>query len=82
VPVVELRHHEFEGVEHVEIGAGIEVGGGQGRSGMQKTELADSGLVLVLLPQDSFQLLRDIDALQLLVRFDGKTMHGLPILSA
>jgi hypothetical protein len=49
---------------------------------MQKTELADSGLVLVLLPQDSFQLLRDIDDLALLVRFDGKTMHGLPILSA
>jgi len=35
VAVAELGDHGFEGVEHVEVGAGIEVGGGQGGCGVE-----------------------------------------------
>jgi hypothetical protein len=35
MPVFQLRHHGFKGVEHVEIGAGIEIGSGESRRCMQ-----------------------------------------------
>src|SRR5271157_3804565 len=75
VPIGKLGNHVLEGVEHVEVGAGIEIGRGKRRSGMQQIQLAYAGFFGMLLPQQLFELLGDVHNLALLVGFNGKTMH-------
>jgi len=40
VPVIELRHDEFESVQHIEIGTGIEIGRSQSSGGMKDDQVA------------------------------------------
>jgi len=48
--ILRFGNHGFEDVEHVEIGAGIEIGRGQGCCGVQDQQIADSRGLRVILP--------------------------------
>ena len=46
--IAQFRHHGFECVQHVKVGTGIEIGGGQRRCGVQHQEMAYARGVAVL----------------------------------
>jgi hypothetical protein len=70
--VAQLRHHGLEGVEHVEVGAWIEIGGGEGRGGVEDVEAADAGGA----GQMFLNLSGDVDDLAFAVGGDGEMGHG------
>jgi len=72
VPVGEFGHDGLKGVEHVEIGAGIEVGGSEGRGGVQDVEETDAGGAR----QEGFNLLGNVEDLTFAMRSDGEFVHG------
>src|ERR1035441_4495176 len=76
--ILKLGNEVLEGIEHVQIGSGIKIGGSQSGRGVQQTQLAYSGLVAILLPQDGLQLLGDIHDLALFVGLNRKPMHDSP----
>lgn len=41
--ITKFGNHRFEGVEQIEVSAGIEIGGGQSRGGVQHEQMADAG---------------------------------------
>ena len=70
--VAKFGHHGLEGVEHIEIGAGIEIGSGESRGGVQDVEADDAGRV----EEVGFDLLGDVEDLALAVGGDSELRHG------
>ena len=78
--IAEFGDHRFKCIEHVEVGAGIEVGGGQSGSGMENQEIANAKLVCMFFAEPVFQSVGDIDHFALLPRLNLQFMHGLGML--
>ena len=81
MPILQLRHHGLEGIEHVEIRAGIQICRGDGRGGMQDVEVADA------FPRTSrgkslLNRVRDVQDFPLPVRLDPEAFHGHPLFLA
>ena len=76
MPVVQLRNHVLKGVEHVEIGTGIEVGSGQGGRGMQQVQDAHAAFARMLVLQYSLDPARDVEDLPLLVGPNRYAVHS------
>src|SRR5579863_622148 len=73
--VAGLGNHGFEGIEHVEIGAGIEVGCGQCGRGVEDEYIADSGCLRVVCLEHRFDGVGDVEDFALLAGFDGEFLH-------
>ena len=74
--VAKLRNHGFEGIEHVEIGAGIEVGCGQRGRGVEDEQVADSRRLRVVFLEQGFDRVGDVQDFAFLAGFDGDLLHG------
>ena len=69
--VAELGNHGFEGIKHVEVGAGIQIGGGQRGGGVEYEQVAYScGLRMIFLEQ-GFDGFGDVEDFAFLAGFDG-----------
>lgn len=42
MPVTQLRHHGLEGIQHIEVGARVEIGCGQGCGRVKNKKVADA----------------------------------------
>jgi hypothetical protein len=75
--VAELGDHAFEGIEHVEIGAGIEVGCGQRGRGVEYEQIADSRCLRVVLLEQGFDGVGDVQDFAFFASFYGDLLHDL-----
>jgi len=79
--VAELGNHGFEGVEHIEVGAGIEVGCSQRGRGVEYEQVADSRCLRVVLLEQGFDGVGDVQDFASLAGSDGDLLHDLVALS-
>src|SRR5579863_10199485 len=73
--VAQFWNHGFEGVEHVEVGAGIEIGGGERGCGVEDQEIADSCCLRVIRLEQSLHGFSDVKNLTFLAGFEGDPLH-------
>ena len=73
--IAKLGNHGFEGIEHVEIGAGIEVGGGQRGRGVEDEQVADSAWPDSSASSDSHGT-GNVEDFAFLAGSDGELLHG------
>lgn len=73
--VVELRNHSLKCIQHIGIGAGIEVGGGQGRGGVEYDEMTDSGPNSMVFAQQSLNAVCDVQDFPLAMGLDREPVH-------
>ena len=65
--IAEFRDHRFKCVQHVEVGAGIEISGGQCSRRVKNQDMAYPRTVL---PELLLDQIRDVEDLSLLMRLD------------
>jgi hypothetical protein len=73
VAIAELRDHRFEGVEHVEIGAGIQVGGGESSGCVEDENMANAGPSMLL--ERVFEEIGKVNDFALLPGFYRESLH-------
>ena len=78
--IPEFGDHRFKCVQHVEVGAGIEIGCGKSGSGMKNKQIANARRVRIFFAKPVFQSVGDIDDFTLLARFYLQLVHGFPML--
>ena len=75
VAIVELGDHQVEGVEHVEIGTGIEIGGGERSRSVEYQEIANSRCQRVIRLKQSFHGFGNVEDFAFLAGFEDDPLH-------
>ena len=73
--VAQFGNHGFEGIEHVEVGPGIEIGRGECGCGVEYQKIADSGCLRVIRLEQSLHGFSDVKNLVLLAGFEDDPLH-------
>ena len=73
--VVEFRNHGFKGVEHVEVGAGIEISGGERGCGVEYQEIADSCCLRMIGLEQSFHAFGDVEDFTFFASLERDPLH-------
>ena len=78
--ISQFGDHRFKCIQHIEVGAGIEVGSGQSGGGMQNQQITNAGLVRMFFAQPVFKGVGDVNDFTLLARSYRQLVHGFRML--